>query len=162
MSHTENDSGNSTPTKRCSKQINVETSSMVNGQRVLTTDILSWWEWRGWQMRWIVMMKWHRWKRRRWRAKSSWRIHQRSWMKYCHDVFHVKSEKNYALKDIIIDKKCHDEERWLQVPGGVYTPMTTKLKGSYVEVLTKRRQDGCQEPDEKRIVGTETSKRLRW
>ena len=39
MSHTENDSGNSTPTKRCSKQINVETSSMVNGQRVLTTDI---------------------------------------------------------------------------------------------------------------------------
>ena len=42
MSHTgENDSGNSTPTKWCSKQVNVETSSMVNGQRVLTTDILS-------------------------------------------------------------------------------------------------------------------------
>ena len=40
MSYTEeNDFGNSTPTKRCSKQINVETSSMVNGQRVLTTDI---------------------------------------------------------------------------------------------------------------------------
>ena len=40
MSYTgENDSGNSTPTKRCSKKINVETSSMVNGQRVLTTDI---------------------------------------------------------------------------------------------------------------------------
>ena len=40
MSHTEeNDSGNSTPTKRCSKQNNLETSPMVNGQRVLTTDI---------------------------------------------------------------------------------------------------------------------------
>lgn len=71
---------------------------MVNGQRVLTTDILSWWEWRGWQIRWMVMMKWHRWKRRRWRAKSSWRIHQRSWMKYCHDVFHVKGEKKTCFK----------------------------------------------------------------
>ena len=74
----------------------------------------------------------------------------------------LKVKRKHALKDKIIDKKCHDEERWLQVPGGVYTSLTTKLKGSYEEVLTKRRQDGCQEPDEKRIVWTETSKRLRW
>ena len=47
-------------------------------------------------------------------------------------------------KYIIIDKKCHDEERWSQVPGEVYTSLTTKLKVSYEEVLTKRRQDGCQ------------------
>ena len=71
---------------------------MVNCQRVLTTDILSWWEWWGWQMRWMVMMKWHRWKRRRWRAKSSWRIRQRSWRKYSHDVFHVKDEKKTCFK----------------------------------------------------------------
>ena len=37
MSHTgENDSGNSTPTKRCSKQVNVETSS--KGQRSTSVD----------------------------------------------------------------------------------------------------------------------------
>ena len=36
MSHTENDSGNSTPTKRCSKQVNEETSS--KGQRSTSVD----------------------------------------------------------------------------------------------------------------------------
>ena len=39
-----------------------------------------------------------RWKRRRWWTKISWSIHQRSWMKYSHDVFHVKGEKKTCFK----------------------------------------------------------------
>ena len=77
--------------------------------------------------------------------KISWRNRQRSWTRYCHGVFHGKGEKQICLKRYNHrQENVTTKERWLQVPGGVYKSMTTKLNVSYEEVLTERRQDECR------------------
>ena len=76
---------------------------------MLTTDILSWWKWRGWQMRWMVMMKWHRWKTKTLTSKEFMKnlstvMNERTVMTYST----LKVKRKNALNDIIIDKKWHD------------------------------------------------------
>ena len=77
--------------------------------------------------------------------KISWRNRQRSWTRYFHDVFHGKVKSKHAWKRYNHrQENVTTKEKWLQVPGGVYTSPTTKLNVSYEEVLTKRGQDECQ------------------
>ena len=81
-------------------------------------------------------------------------------MKKHHEVIANAHSKTKIMKNSsekIIDKTClkrlnhrqmnvRKEERWLQVPGGVYTSPTTKLNVSYEEVLTERGLDEGQAP----------------
>ena len=81
-------------------------------------------------------------------------------MKKHHEVIANAHSKTKIMKNSsenIIDKTCLErlnhrqmnvrkEERWLQVPGGVYTSPTTKLNVSYEEVLTERGLDEGQAP----------------